>query len=127
MLRAMSTFVHVNERLHPGMLDELVRGGAQAIEIFCARQHFDYTDRAHIKELAAWFKSNQVSLRSIHSPLYADAEWGRSGQAPINFIDVDKRQRIESMDEIKRAIEVAEILPFQYMVQHIGTPNESFS
>ena len=41
MLRAISTYVYVKDRLHPGMLDGLVRGGAQAIEIFCARQHFD--------------------------------------------------------------------------------------
>src|SRR5437870_3109420 len=42
MLKAMSTYVYVKERLHPGLLDGLVRGGAQAIEIFAARQHVDY-------------------------------------------------------------------------------------
>jgi sugar phosphate isomerase/epimerase len=122
----MSTFVGVNQRLSATLLDTLVRGGAQAIEIFCARQHFDYTDRAHVKEIASWFKSNPVTAHSIHSPLYADAEWGRSGQPPVNFVDNDKRQRIGSMDEIKRAIELAEQIPFQFMIQHIGVPNENF-
>src|SRR5438046_2044423 len=32
MLRAMSTYVGVTERLHPGMLDTVVRGGARTIE-----------------------------------------------------------------------------------------------
>ena len=45
MLKAMSTYVYVKERLHPGLLDGLVRGGAQAIEIFAARQHLDYANR----------------------------------------------------------------------------------
>ena len=45
MLRAISTYVYVKERLHPGLLDGLARGGAQAIEIFAARQHLDYANR----------------------------------------------------------------------------------
>ena len=31
------------------------------------------------------------------------------------------------MDEIKRALEIAEQIPFRFLVQHLGTPNESFS
>ena len=38
MQRAMSTYVYVKQRLHPGLLDGLVRGGAEAIEIFAAHR-----------------------------------------------------------------------------------------
>jgi sugar phosphate isomerase/epimerase len=31
------------------------------------------------------------------------------------------------MDEIKRALEIAEQIPFRFLVQHLGTPNESYS
>ena len=31
------------------------------------------------------------------------------------------------MDEIKRALEIAEQIPFRFLMQHLGTPNESFS
>jgi sugar phosphate isomerase/epimerase len=126
MLKAMSTYIGVKERLHPGMLDALVRGGAQAMELFCARQHFDYTNASHVREIANWFKSNDVPVNSIHSPMFSDTDWGRDGSHPINVADTDKRRRIESMDEIKRALEVAEIIPFRFLVQHIGDPNESF-
>ena len=34
MQRAVSTYIYVKERLHPGLLDELVKAGAQTIEIF---------------------------------------------------------------------------------------------
>jgi sugar phosphate isomerase/epimerase len=122
----MSTYVAVKQRLHPGLLEAMQRGGAQAIEIFCARGHFDYTDRAHIREIAGWFQSNPVGLNSLHSPMFSDADWGRSGLA-LNIASPEKKDRIEAMDEIKRAIEVAESLPFRFLVQHIGTPSESFS
>jgi len=126
MIKAISTYVYVSQRLHPGILDTLKNSGAESIEIFAARNHFDYTDRQHVREVADWFKSSGVTLNSIHSPLFSDYEWGRHGEPPVNIVDCEKRRRIDSMDEIKRAIEVAEHVPFRYLVQHLGTPGEAF-
>src|SRR6266550_1044840 len=128
MTRAMSTYVHVKQRLHPGLLDGLVRGGAEAIEIFAARDHLDYANRKqHVREIAQWFQSSGIPLNSVHSPLFSDYEWGRSGSAPINIADLDRKRRIEAMDEIKRALEIAEQIPFRFLVQHVGTGGEDFS
>ena len=127
MQRAMSTYVYVRERLHPGLLDTLVRGGAQAIEIFAARQHMDYANRKqHIREIADWFRSTAIPLNSVHAPLYSDYEWGRDGSPPVNVASIDRAPRIEAMDEIKRALEIAEQIPFRFLIQHIGVSNESF-
>src|SRR6195256_2403780 len=127
MLKAISTYVYVKERLHPGLLDGLVRGGAQAIEIFAARQHLDYANRKqHVREIADWFQNSGVPLHSVHSPMYADYEGGRAGSPPVNVAATDRAQRIEAMDEIKRAIEVAEQIPFRFLVQHLGVSGESF-
>ncbi len=127
MQRAMSTFVFVKERLHPGLLDSLVRGGAQAIEIFAARQHLDYANRKqHVREIADWFRNTDIPLNSVHAPLYADYEWGRDGTPPVNVASTDRAQRIEAMDEIKRALEIAEQIPFRFLIQHVGVSNESF-
>ena len=128
MLRAISTFVYVKERLHPGLLDGLVRGGAQAIEIFAARQHLDYANRKqHVREIADWFRTSGVSLNSVHAPMYNDYEWGKGGAAPLNIASPDRSQRIEAMDEIKRAIEVAEQIPFKFLVQHVDNSGEEFT
>ena len=128
MLKAVSTYVYVKERLHPGLLDGLVRGGAQAIEIFGARQHLDYVNRKqHVREIADWFRTSGVPLHSVHSPMYTDYEMGRTGTPPVNIAATDRAQRVEAMDEIKRALELAEQIPFRFLVQHIGTGDESFS
>lgn len=126
MLRAMSSYVFVKDRLHPGLLEKLASGGAQAVEIFGARGHFDYTSKQHVKELAAWFKDSGVAFHSMHSPMYSDAEWGRSGSPPVNVLEKDRARRIAAMDEIKRAIEVAETLPFRFLVQHMGVSGEEW-
>jgi sugar phosphate isomerase/epimerase len=124
----MSTLVYARrERLHPGLLDQIVAGGAEAIEIFAARGHFNYTDRQHIREIGNWFRSTGVTFHSMHSPMHADDEWGRGGNPPINIAAVGKRDRIAAMDEIKRALEVAEQIPFQFLVQHVGVSNEESS
>lgn len=126
MLRAMSSYIYIGKRLHPGLLDEMARGGAQAIEIFGARGHFDYTDKAHIRELGNWFKSGAVQFHSMHSPLYTSNDFARNIEPPLNIVDPDKRRRIEAMDEIKRALETAEVAPFRFLVQHIGLGHESY-
>ncbi|MGB7583298.1 MAG: sugar phosphate isomerase/epimerase family protein [Terriglobales bacterium] len=127
MVNAISTFIHVKERLHPGLLDGLVRGGAQSIEIFAARQHLDYANRKqHVREIADWFRTTGTPLNSVHAPLFADYEWGRTGSPPINVAAIDRAARVEAMDEIKRALELAEQIPFRFLVQHMGVPGEAF-
>lgn len=126
MRRAMSTLVYARrERLHPGLLDQMVLGGAEAIEIFGARGHFNYSDRQHVREIANWFRGTGISFHSMHAPMHGDDEFGRSGAPPLNIAGVEKRDRIAAMDEIKRAIEVAEHAPFRFLVQHIGVSGES--
>jgi len=125
-MKGISSYVFVKQRLRPQLLDAMVRAGAGAIEIFGARDHFDYTDRANLRDIAGWFNTSGVSLLSLHSPMFSDYEWGASGSPPVNVVDNDKRRRIDSMDEIKRAMEMAELLPFRFLVQHIGTGSESW-
>src|SRR5947209_20019630 len=103
MLNAISTYIYIKERLHPGLLDGLVRGGAEAIEIFAARNHLDYANRRqHVQEIAQWFQTSGVPLHSLHAPMFSDYEWGRSGGPPVNIADPDRKRRVEAMDEIKR-------------------------
>jgi len=127
MLKAISTHVYVRERLHNGLLDGLLQAGAETIEIFGARGHFDYANRrSHVREIGDWFREKGIPLNSIHSPMYSDYEWGRRGLPPVNIAALDKRTRIESMDEVKRAIEVAEQIPFRFLVQHLGVGGEDW-
>ncbi len=128
MQRGMSTLVYARrERLHPGLLDKMVAGGAEVIEIFGGRGHFNYSDRQHVREIANWFRSTSIRFHSMHAPMHGDDEFGRTGAPPLNIAATEKRDRITAMDEIKRAIEVAEHAPFRFLVQHVGVSGESSS
>ncbi len=122
----LSTHLFVDERLSSHILDQIVGIGIRTLEIFSARQHFDYHDANHVRDVAQWFKDHEIALHSLHAPLYDDFDWGRSGGLAISVAYLEKRLRISSMDEIKRAIEVAEQIPFRYLVLHMGLPGEEF-
>src|ERR1700749_3318292 len=127
MLQVLSTHLFLNQRLHPGLLEIAARGGAQGVEIFAARQHFDYTSREHVAELAEWFESEPITPYSMHAPMYPDREMGRAGAPGVNLLHPEKSRRIDAMDEIKRALEAAEHIPFKKLVVHLGEKFDSWS
>src|SRR5579885_2865745 len=125
MQHVISTHVFVQHRLTVALLDRIVKAGFTQIEIFCARQHIDYRNRAQVEELAHWFRDSELKVHSLHSPMYTDTIWGRSGpHAVISITESNKAKRIAATDEIKRALEIAEMIPFRYLIQHIGVGGE---
>ena len=127
MQKVLSSHLFVNHRLTTVWLERIQEAGFSYVEIFCARQHLDYHNSAQITELKHWFQESKLKLWSLHSPMYNDEAWGRSGpQAVINICEPRKPKRIAMVDEIKRAIEIADQIPFRYLIQHIGVRDEEF-
>jgi sugar phosphate isomerase/epimerase len=127
MNHVLSTHLFVNHRLTGAMLAKIQQSGVGAVEIFCARQHLDYRNKAQVTELGHWFRDSELKLHSLHSPMYTDEIWGRSGpHSVITITEPVKGRRLEMVDEIKRALEVAEIIPFRYLIQHMGVGGEEF-
>jgi sugar phosphate isomerase/epimerase len=123
----LSTHLFVNHRLTTALLARIQQAGIPAVEIFCARQHLDYHNKAQVAELGHWFRDSELKLWSLHSPMYTDEIWGRSGpHSHVTITEPIKSRRLEWVDEIKRALEIAETIPFKYLIQHIGVSNEEF-
>src|SRR4051794_18754701 len=79
MNRVLSTHVIVNHRLTVAWLNKAMQAGIPAVEIFLARQHLDYRNKSQVTELGHWFRDAALKLHSVHSPMYTDEIWGRSG------------------------------------------------
>jgi len=127
MDHVLSTHLYVNHRLTSALLTRIQQAGIPAVEIFCARQHLDYHNKAQIAELGHWFRDSELKLFSLHSPMYNDEIWGRSGpHAVVSITEPVKGRRLEVVDEIKRAIEISEVIPFRYLAQHMGVSGEEF-
>jgi sugar phosphate isomerase/epimerase len=127
MNHVLSTHLFVNHRLTTSMLSKIEQAGIPAVEIFCARQHLDYYNKEQIAELGHWFHDSDMKMHSMHAPMYTDEIWGRSGpHSVITITEQVKGQRLKAVDEIKRALEIAEVIPFRYLIQHLGVSGEEF-
>lgn len=127
MRHVLSTHFFVNHRLTTVWLERIWEAGIPEVEIFCARQHLDWRDRAQFNELAYWFRDSELKVHSMHAPMYTDDVWGRSGpHSVINLTEPSKPKRIEMVDEIKRCLDFAEKVPFRYLIQHLGVSEEEW-
>ncbi len=127
MNHVLSTRLLVKHRLNTVWLDRIWDAGIPAVEIYCAKQHLDWLDRPQVRELGHWFRDSELKLHSVHSPIYNDDVNGRSGpHSVLKITEPVKSKRHPMLDEIKRAIEIADVIPFKYLVQHIGVVGEPY-
>lgn len=124
MQRVLSTYLFVNRKLTATLVGEAARAGVSAIELFCSRGHFDYRSADDARELASWLNGNHLTLHSIHSPTTRDIRPTRESSAPLSISDPERLRRQEAVDEIKRALDLVEHVPFQYCVQHVARSRE---
>ena len=120
MQRVLSTYLFVNKKLTAAFVGEAARTGVSALELFCSRGHFDYRSSEEAHELAAWLAGNNLTLHSIHSPTTRDFHLSRESGAPLSICDPERLRRQEAVDEIKRALDLVEHIPFRFCVQHVA-------
>lgn len=125
MRRVLSSYLWIQHKLTPAMLDEAGRAGADSMEIFCAIGHFDYARPEAVREIAQWFTGHSTRLHSLHAPTSRDFSPGREGGSPVSISDLERVRRLDAVDEIKRALEFAERVPFEVMVLHLGGSRDS--
>jgi sugar phosphate isomerase/epimerase len=125
MQRFLSTYLFVSRKLNRDLLGEIAKAGFQGVEIFCSRAHFNYTSKADAQEMKRILADWRLTLTSLHAPTSRDLSATRESGQPLSICEVERVRRIEAMDEFKRAIDVAEELPFPRMVLHMGGTRET--
>jgi sugar phosphate isomerase/epimerase len=120
MQHVLSTYRYIRHPLNAALVTEIARSGVRNIEIFCAMPHFNYADSQAIRDLGSVIEENRLTLHSLHAPTQRDLAPGRESGFPISISDAERVRRVDAVDEVKRALEVAERIPFKYLILHIG-------
>jgi sugar phosphate isomerase/epimerase len=120
MHRVLSTYLFINHKLTSALVGEVARAEIPAIELFCSRGHFDYRSAEDARELASWLSGRNLTLNSIHAPTTRDFNTRRESGTPLSISDPERGRRQDAVDEIKRAIDLIEFVPFKYCVQHVA-------
>jgi sugar phosphate isomerase/epimerase len=124
MQRILSTYLFVHRKLIPEMLGEIARSGASAIELFCSRYHFDYRSAEAAAEVGAALRDSNLSLHALHAPTERDSGPMRHSGVPLSISDPERGRRLEAVDEIRRVLDLAEHLPYRYLVLHLGSSRD---
>jgi sugar phosphate isomerase/epimerase len=124
MTRVLSTYVFVKRKLTPALVSDIAAHGVNAIELFCARPHFDYRSADMARELANVLRDHNLALHAVHAPGERDFSTSRDSSVPLSICDLDRSRRLEAVDEVKRALDLAEEIPFPILVQHLGSSRD---
>src|SRR5260370_10202203 len=117
--RLLSTYLFVSRKLTRELLGQIAAAGFSGVEIFCARSHFDYTSKAEAQAMAVILSDLRLDLPSAHAPTSRDLSATRESGQPLSICQVERVRRIDAIAELKRAIDVAEDLPFPPMIFHM--------
>ena len=95
--------------------------GFETIELFASKTHFDYHDRQAVSQLAEWMSDTRLQLHSMHAPI---TEGIRDGKWLGSFSNAsgDEARRKAAIAETQAALRIAEQIPYQYLVVHLGMP-----
>jgi sugar phosphate isomerase/epimerase len=123
--RILSTYFFIRRKLNPALVAEFAAHGVDGVELFCSRGQFDYRSRDAVRELAGALRDNNITVHSIHTPSERDFSSNRESSVPLSICDLERTRRLEAVDEIKRALDMAEDMPFRYAVQHLGSSRDT--
>jgi sugar phosphate isomerase/epimerase len=125
MVRTLSTYLFIKRKLTPALLTDIARHGISAVEIFCAISHFNYHSADVVREIAGTLRDQNLTLHALHSPAERDFNPMHESSAPLSICDPERVRRLEAVDEVKRALDVAEYMPFRFLVQHVGSSRDT--
>ena len=125
MQRLLSTYLFVSRKLTPELVGQISEAGFQGVEIFCTRSHFEYAAKAEVRAVAGALEAHRLQLVSLHGPTSRDMSATRESATPLSICEVERVRRIEAMDELKRVIDVADVLPYARLVLHMGGSRET--
>jgi sugar phosphate isomerase/epimerase len=118
----VSTHLYHEQRLQHTHLSEIAANGFDAVELFATRSHFDYHDESAIRSLKEWLEDSTLTLHSVHAPI---TDVFANGRVQRNFSTAicDSDARKATIREIHGALNIASVIPFKFLVVHLGVPD----
>jgi len=118
----ISTHLFHESRLTREHLVHIAAHGFEAVEVFCTRSHFDYSDEQTIAQLADWLSDTRLELHSVHAPIF-DAISGGKWVGSYSNASGNETRRKAAIAETHAALQMAQRIPYRYVVVHLGMPS----
>jgi sugar phosphate isomerase/epimerase len=119
----ISTHLFHDAPLGRAHLQAIADAGFDCVELFATRTHFDYQDPAASAQLGEWLAATGLTLHSVHAPITDSLIKGVWG-TPYSNAAADPKKRAYALQETAHAIDIARILPYAFLVVHVGVPDD---
>jgi sugar phosphate isomerase/epimerase len=117
----VSTHLFHEKRLSRDHLVDIAAHGFEAVEVFATRSHVDYRSPQAISDLREWLRDTSLELHSVHAPIF-EAMAGGKWVGSFSNASGDEARRRQAIDETRAALEIARVVPYRYLVVHVGMP-----
>src|SRR5436190_16164524 len=97
------------------LLERLRRAEFTRIELHAALPGLNYHNRSVARDIARWFRENELPAPSLHLPFEK------------NVLADSRFDRQAALDELKRCLELSDLLPVRFAVLHLGDPHQEFN
>jgi len=97
------------------LLERLRRADFRQIELHAALPGLNYHSRSVARDIARWFRENELPPPSLHLPFEKD------------ILTSNQFDRQAALDEIKRCLEFSDMLDLRFAVLHLGEPRQEFN
>jgi sugar phosphate isomerase/epimerase len=111
----ISTRCFGNTPLTRSLLERLPASEFPRLELHAVLPGFNYRNRSFLREIARSFRESEIDMPGLHLPFEEDL------LAPQHF------ERERALDDLKRCLELADLLPISYAVLHLGSPQQHYS
>lgn len=118
----ISSHLFHGQRLGRAHIAAVAAHGFEVLELFATRTHVDYRDPAALRQLGDWLAGAGVALHAVHAPTtrsFTNGMWGET----LSVAAVDEAQRRAAVDETRAALALAQVVPFDVLVLHLGVPS----
>jgi len=121
----ISTQIYRAKPVTVDLLESIRRAGYEHLELFANRPHLDFHDRALLRAISKWFRENALPPPSLHLPFIENV--GPAQRIWISVLEPERRHRESALDELKRSLELADMVPLSHAVLHLGNPKQAFT
>jgi sugar phosphate isomerase/epimerase len=118
----ISTHLYHDRKLDREHVAQVASYGFETIELFATRSHFDYHDPEAIARLSQWLNETGLSLHGVHAPISASMTDGQLGEM-FSTAASESARRQAAVREAEAALQIANQIPFDVLVVHLGIPS----
>ncbi|MBN2135252.1 MAG: sugar phosphate isomerase/epimerase [Acidobacteria bacterium] len=119
----LSTHAFAYSRLTPEIINMIAEAGIETIELYMHKPHFSFDDPSAKKVIVKAIERNELSVNSIHCPFYRQIEDAYGGRW-LNITSENESIRRESVEWIKRSLQIARDIKIGFAVIHFGDIND---